>query len=94
MDEALVADASGRFVVDLEEPAAAGYSWTPVALPAGIQLESDEVTPAEAAVGGVRHHLFRLVASQAGRYQVDFELRRPWEEQAADGRHVQVQVGT
>jgi predicted secreted protein len=94
LDEVLVADANGRFIVELEEPAAAGYSWTPVVLPAGIQLESDEVTPAEAAVGGIRHHVFRLVASHAGRYQLDFELKRAWEEQAADARHVQVQVGT
>jgi predicted secreted protein len=94
LDEVLVADASRRFVVELEEPAATGYSWMPVVLPAGIQLESDEVTPAEAVVGGIRHHLFRLVASQAGRYQLDFELKRAWEEQAAEARHVQVEVGT
>lgn len=88
-----MADASGRFTVDLEEPAAAGYSWTPVGLPSGIQLEGDEVTPAEAAVGGVRRHLFRFATSQPGRHQLDFELRRSWEEQASQSRQVQVQVG-
>ena len=93
MDEVLVADASGRFTVELEEPAASGFSWTPVALPAGVQLEGDEVAPAEAVVGGVRRHVFRFAATQAGRYQLGFELKRTWEEQAAESRQVQVQVG-
>jgi len=93
VDEVLVADASGRFTVDLEEPAAAGYTWMPLGLPPGIQVEREEVMPAEAVVGGVRHHLFHFAASQSGRYQLDFELRRSWEEQATDARHVQVQVG-
>jgi predicted secreted protein len=93
VDELLVADASGRFSVELEEPAASGYSWTPVGLPAGVQLEGDEVTTAEAVLGGVRRHVFRFAAGQAGRYQLDFALKRPWEEQATESRQVQVQVG-
>jgi predicted secreted protein len=93
VDEVLVADASGRFRVELEEPAASGYRWTPGALPPGIQLEGDEVTPAEAVVGGVSRHVFRFAATQAGRHQLDFELKRPWEETAAESRQVQIQVG-
>jgi predicted secreted protein len=93
VDEVLVADSSGRFAVELEEPAASGYSWTPVALPPSIQLEGEEVAPGEAS-GGVRRHTFRFAAAGGGRYQIDFELRRPWEQQAADARHVQVQVGS
>jgi predicted secreted protein len=93
VDEVLVADPSGRFTVELEEPAASGYSWTPVALPPGVQLEGDDVSPAEALLGGVRRHVFRFAATQAGRHQLDFELKRPWEEQAAESRQVKVQVG-
>jgi predicted secreted protein len=93
VDEAVVANAGGHFTVELDEPAGAGYSWTPVALPAGVQLEGDEVVPGEALVGGVRRHVFRFAATQAGHLQLDFELRRPWEEQAADSRQVQVRVG-
>ena len=93
MDQVLIADASGRFAVELDEPASAGYNWTPVAVPPGIQLEGAEVTPGEATWGGARRHVFRFVASQAGRYQLDFELKRPWEGQPAEGRRVQVQVG-
>jgi predicted secreted protein len=93
VDEVVSADASGRFSVELEEPAASGYSWTPAALPPGVQLEGDEVTPAEAVLGGARRHVFRFVASQAGRHQLDFELKRSWEEEARESRRVQVQVG-
>lgn len=93
MDDVPVADASGRFTVELDEPAASGYSWTPVGMPASVQLEGDEVTPAEGVVGGVRRHVFHFAATEAGRHQIDFELKRPWEEQAAESRQVQVQVG-
>jgi len=64
-----------------------------VGLPAGVQLEGDEVTPAEAVLGGVRRHVFRFAGSQAGRFRLDFALKRPWEEQATESRQVQVQVG-
>jgi predicted secreted protein len=93
MDEVVSADSSGRFSVELEEPATSGYSWTPITLPPGVQLEGDEVTAGGPALGGVRRHVFHFVASQAGRHKLDFELRRPWEEQAAGSRQVQVQVG-
>ncbi len=93
MDEVLVADANGRFTVELEEPAASGYSWTLVGLLAGVKLEGEEVTPPADVVGGARRHIFRFAASQAGRHQLDFELKRPWEKQATESRQVQVQVG-
>jgi len=91
--DALAADAKGRFAVELDEPATSGYRWTPVGLPAGVSLEGDEVRPGGPAPGGVRHRVFRFAATQIGRHQLDFELKRPWEEQAAERRQVQVQVG-
>jgi predicted secreted protein len=93
VDDALKADPEGRFAVELEEPAAAGYRWLPVALPPGITLEGEEVTPGGDALGGVRKHVFRFAGTEAGRHRIDFELKRPWEEKAADSRRVQVQVG-
>lgn len=93
MDQELTAGPDGRFAVELEEAAGTGYSWTPAALPPGIQLEGDEMTPAEPSPGATRRHVFRFAASGAGRYQIDFALKRSWEEQAVDNRRVQVQVG-
>ncbi len=93
MDQVLIADAGGRFVVELDEAAGTGYRWTPVALPPEIRLEGAEVTPGEPALGGARRRVFRFAASQAGRYQIDFELKRPWEEQTVKACHVEVRVG-
>jgi hypothetical protein len=44
-------------------------------------------------LGGARRRVFRFAASQAGRYQIDFELKRPWEEQAVKACHAEVRVG-
>lgn len=92
MGQVLVADADHRFTVELSEATGTGYRWAPVALPPGITLESDAVAPAESALGSTRERVFRFSASSPGHYQIDFELKRPWEEQAAEARSVQVQV--
>ena len=89
-DQDLIADAGGHFAVELEEPAGAGYRWAPAALPSGLLFEGDQLTPGESGQGGSRRRVFRFVASDTGRFQVDFELKRPWEEKAADVCHVRV----
>lgn len=93
MNQDLTSDAGGRFAVELEEAAGTGYRWTPVTVPAGIRLEGDEVMSAEPRPGGARRRVFRFAAPAAGRYQIDFELKWPWEEEAVAARQVQVRVG-
>ena len=93
MGQFLTANAGGRFSVEFDETAGTGYRWTPVALPSGIQLEGDEMT-ANPALGGGGRHVFHFSASHLGLHQIDFELKRPWEDQAIKSHRVQVQVGT
>ena len=92
MTQVLTADSGGGFTVEFDEPGGTGYQWEPMALPAEIRLEADEVIPSGPAEGSVRRRVMRIGASKAGRYRIDFELKRPWERKAVEARRVQVRV--
>jgi hypothetical protein len=72
-----------EFLITLTEPGAAGYLFEPVGLPGSVSLVSVSRYPSEVP-GGSGTALFRFRAERPGTGELTFELRAPWEEEAAD----------
>ncbi len=89
-----VASEVGRvFDIELREPATSGYRWSIVSLPPGIQLVDERrQTQDREHVGGALSHTFQLKATEPGRYQVSFQLKRQWEAEGVDVKTVKVSV--
>lgn len=85
-----------ELVLDLTEPATAGYAWQLAAEPGpqlellGSRLEAGE--PGTRAPGAAAHRTLRLAARAPGTAHLTLELRRPWEQDPAERLDVEVTV--
>ncbi len=72
----------------------AGYTWTPVDVPAGLtMIDTQQETPVNPdVVGSAEHKTVRFRADRAGDYDVVFVFGRPWEDSPAETRTVRVHV--
>jgi predicted secreted protein len=83
--------AGAPFDVRLASAPTTGYGWEIAHLPPAVDLlGSDFDISADAAVGDGGVQVFRLVASQPGRYELRFVLKRRWEQEPMEIRVVEV----
>lgn len=76
----LTVSVGAPFAVELGSVPSTGYTWEAEVLPAGVQLlGSESVPPASGAPGDGGRQVFHLRAQQAGRYPLQFQLKRRWE---------------
>ncbi|MBD0292540.1 MAG: protease inhibitor I42 family protein [Jiangellaceae bacterium] len=79
--------------IPLADLPGAGYSWTPVDVPAGLTLLDPQWSPTSSGpVGGARRRLVRVRADEPGDYQLTLVLGRPWEGSPAERRTVSIRV--
>ena len=73
----------------MPEAPSSGYRWQLAEMPDGLALVRDEYRPPEAhgvaepVLGGRGQHRFLLRIDTAGRRAIRWELRRPWQRDAA-----------
>jgi len=83
-------------VARLRLNAGTGYSWTASSSDAGVLEAHGERTSEQASTssmpGAPRFDVYRFAAKATGRADLSFELRRPWEQDAAATRSVHVTV--
>ena len=86
-------------VIELDQPAAAGFLWRVASLPDCCAIASDEpVEPpapglgAGLSIGGSRPVIFLLTAQKNGQGEAVFELARPWEKEPVDQLRLQIAV--
>jgi predicted secreted protein len=78
-----------EFEVELAAPATAGYVWSLRSPPTGLLLVANHFKhAATAAPGDSSRQVFQLRATQAGRFELQFELKRPWEPVANEARQI------
>lgn len=71
-----------EFLISLQEPGASGYLFDPV-LPVDLVSLVCTTRQPSAAPGASGAVLFRLKAEKIGTGELTFELRAPWEDEAA-----------
>jgi inhibitor of cysteine peptidase len=96
MDEIKVSSRMGEeFEVRLPSNPSTGYAWQVAAAPDGVRLidstfiSSKSLQPVAGAVG---EQVFRFLADQPGKYKLEMELKRAWEQQPIQIRLVEVVV--
>jgi predicted secreted protein len=87
-----VTASNGQALVRLPETPSTGYEWQLAARPKSVRVVSEEYVDEqrEPVAGGSGEHVFHLELSSPGPELLDFELRRPWEDQPLERRRVQV----
>jgi predicted secreted protein len=86
--------AVGVVELSLAETPGSGYLWTMGDLPRGLE-EIDrrfEGSSEADVVGGSGRRIFRLRASTPGEYELEFRLKRPWEEEPLERRVMRLVV--
>ena len=90
----MAVDAGIPFEVKLGSAPTTGYGWEIAHLPSAVELlGTDVLAPAGDTVDGEGVQVFRLVASQPGRYELRFLLKRRWEQEPIEIRVVEVTAG-
>lgn len=83
-----------RVIVRLQENPTTGYLWSIAGAGDPVDSERDYLVPGGPSPGAAGEHVFVLRAVKAGKAEVAFVLRRPWERDAASGRFsVHVLIG-
>ena len=88
VDITQITAATGSEIV-LQLPAApgTGFKWEPSSVPPGIELVGRSYEPRDKdAIGGPGTQTFKVRITAGGTYDLVFELKRPWEGQAAQAR--------
>jgi predicted secreted protein len=88
--------AGGELEVQLPANHTTGYSWTavpvenPVLMGEGKATYQENTTEGKVGVGGVE--IWQFKATKAGREDLKFEYRRPWEKETPAAKTVRIQV--
>jgi predicted secreted protein len=90
-----VRGAPGDLKVELAETPTSGYRWEVERAVPGVEVMGDDYleSPGELVAGGSGLRTFRLHATAAGSYELAFVLRRPWESEPLERRHIRLVVG-
>ena len=90
----LTARTGEPFAVRLSATSSAGYLWEIRRRPAEVDLLGSEVEPVAAGSqpgqGGAQ--VFRFRAARAGEFEIEFQLKRPWEESAIQSQIVRIET--
>lgn len=78
--------------IALEAFPGAGALWSASLTPAGCRLDEGARRGEGSGIGGPALQCFVFAAAQPGRYDLRFELRRPWEEEVRAVQPVRVDV--
>jgi predicted secreted protein len=79
------------FDVELGATPTTGYNWELVSPPDGVRLiGSDFKLPPAAPVGGGGMQVFHLQVDRAGRFDLQFQLKRRWETAPSETRVIEV----
>eukprot|EP00389_Voromonas_pontica_P000322 GDKH01000462.1.p1 GENE.GDKH01000462.1~~GDKH01000462.1.p1 ORF type:complete len:142 (+),score=35.63 GDKH01000462.1:179-604(+) len=94
--KAIAVGVGQEFEVKLPGNPTTGFSWKETKVPKGLSKESSTYVPAPHApgiVGSGGTFQFRFKALEEGTEQIDFEHKRPWENDVAESATVTVNVG-
>ena len=85
----------GPVTIELPEAPSTGYEWQLADAPPGVRVVGSEFAPPgeSGRVGGSGVRAFRLEVDSPGRHELQFLLRRPWEEHALERRRATLIVG-
>lgn len=82
----------GAVEVELPETPTSGYTWQLSGPPAAVREVARDYSDAQPGLrqiaGGSGLRTFRLEVEERGRHELEFLLRRPWEETAIERRVV------
>jgi predicted secreted protein len=85
------ATAGEAFTIELPSSPTTGYRWEPSELADDVELLDEQFdVPADAQPGDSAVQRFRLVARRAGHLTLTFALKRSWEQQGVEQRHIEV----
>lgn len=81
------------FVIELRGNPTTGYAWQADVDGRYLELTEKEFQLESAAIGAGGREVFHFRAREAGRTEIVFAYRRPWESSARDTRHFEVVIG-
>lgn len=81
------------FVIELRGNPTTGYVWQADVDARYLELTEKEFELEGEAIGAGGREVFHFRAREAGRTEIVFAYRRPWEESARDTRRFEVVVG-
>jgi predicted secreted protein len=79
-------------VLTLQVNPTTGYLWHPIFDEAVVVLQDRRFERTSNAVGSAGTELFTFIPKRAGRAEIMFDLRRPWEQNAREHRHYTLEV--
>lgn len=85
------------FSVEIRATPTTGYQWSVAGMPAGLELVENSFSP-DAPAGGLAPipspgtHKFHFLATEPGRKEVEFVLKRAWESHSIQERTEVVDV--
>lgn len=88
----LTVRAGESFAVRLGATPSTGYLWEVSRQPAEFDFLGSEVEPLAGGgqAGQASVQVFRFRVAQAGQFEIEFRLRRPWEESAIQSQTVRI----
>ena len=91
-----ICSSPGAVEIELPETPSTGYSWRLAVAPTAVRevgRDYREAPPSpDPIAGGSGVRTFRLEVGERGRHELEFLLRRPWEETALERRIVTLVV--
>jgi inhibitor of cysteine peptidase len=96
MDKVQISARPGEaFEVRLPANPSTGYAWQVALHPREVSLLDSSFTArvgAQPVAGAGGEQVFRFLASLPGKYDIEMELKRAWEQEAINKRRVEVLV--
>jgi predicted secreted protein len=81
-----------QIVVELPSMPGAGVVWAAPAAPAGCTITQIDSKPDGSGIGGPALQRFVISCSKPGKWQLRFELKRPWEDTVRAVQPVDIDV--
>jgi len=79
-----------RIKVEFEAPGATGYQWSLDPSETRVRVTQRETVPNSGSFGGASRQVFVLEPLEAGEFDVNFILARPWEGRTKKTRTVHI----
>jgi predicted secreted protein len=92
MADHLTASRNEEFKIELESYPSSGAMWQYVKSVGNPECVHEELRPIDDSIGSPATQVFTFRVDQAGRHNLTFELKRPWEPAARSRRAITVDI--